>query len=925
MCLLATSAVFGQSISISAVRTGGTVGGGINSSAASTGTNLSCSTGPTGATTTFPTIWNESGLSGSNTTTMTVTLTFTGFPSAAMSSVRLLKKNNSTNFTTGATAITPSSTGTNTAVFTGVVVANSDRFSVGFASTAAFKDYGDAPDYYHTLSANSGPSHVFSCSNLYLGTNAGYFKSDGVTFTTTDANDNAFKSNGYMPELQVGATSYSVTVPVANNTGNDATLAGWVDFNHDSVFQASEGATALVANGATTATLTWSLSSLNYVGMTWARFRLSTDAGLTTATPGGAMSDGEVEDYYMWISDNKNCGTYNITYITGTGTIGSSTITESGTGGFNDFLTNSSGRNEFGSNNDNNLYYYANGNTFYYYDPISNTQNTLVADVQGLGTVPFSSAAGGALELSAGYYFNGRIYFTLDLVDGTTTTAGTRCYYYSMDLSADGKSIVAGSLLTYGYIDGADHGDFVIVQEGTGVNAAPVIYDISIDNSSNVLFRKISNLASLVGNTGTITPTNITVNLPSGVTSFLNAQMAYNRSTSTFYISQNTDMYKLTLNGAGTIATMTLVRTGAFSAVPYDMGNNLCVADMGDLPSSFNNTLLANNGAEHGSFNTTVKLGTTITADEDGKPSANSDADGGDDGHPTFPTLVFTNYSVTIKMTKTTASNAYLTAWLDFNNNGVYYANEKSATTTLTSTGTNIPVTVIWPTVPAGSTILNRFARFRISTDNASVQTATGYAPDGEVEDYKVTVIGFPLEVKLTSFNAQAQNKNSLVSWITASEKNSAYFDVEHSTDGRIFTKVGNVKAQGTTDISHNYSYVHTTPVNGVNYYRLKMVDMDGTYQYSETRTVRFGDLSTGTIAVVPNPTTGRTRVVLPAALSENGMIVVYNGMGMIVAKVAAPGMQAVEFDLSNQAPGLYHLVVMDGNDAVYRDKVIKQ
>jgi len=774
--LLATP-IFGQSISISSTVSSGTAGGNLNGGAASTGTALSCTSGPAASPTTFPTIWNEAGLSGAQTSTLTVTVTFTGFPSTALTAanIRLLDKNNSTTFNTGTVAsYTPTVAG-NVATFTGVALSNNDRFTIAFVATTGFRDYGDAPNYYHTLQANAGPYHSFSCSNLYLGTGASYWSADGVVPTATDANDNAFKTNTYLPELQVGATSYSVTVPLVNAIGSDATLVGWVDFNHDSVFQASEAATANVVNGATSATLTWSVSSINYVGMTWARFRISTDAGLTTSTPGGALSNGEVEDYPMWISDNKNCGAYNITYITGNGTIGTSSITEGGTGGFNDFSTGGAGLNEFGSNNDNNLYYYASGNTFYWYDPITNTQGALVSNVSGLGTVPFSSASGGPLDLSAGYYFNGRLYFTLDLVDGTTTTAGTRCYYYSMDLAADGKSIVTGSLLTYGYIDGADHGDFVIVQEGTGVNAAPVIYDISANNAATPLFRKISNLASLVGNTGIITPTSITVNTPAGVT-FLNAQMAYNRATSTFYISQNSDLYKLTLNGAGTIATMALVRTAAFSALPYDMGNNLCVADMGDLPSSFNNTLLANNGAEHGSFNTTVKLGTTITADEDGKPSANSDADGGDDGHPTFPTLVLTNYTVSIKMTKTTAGNAYLTAWLDFNNNGVFDANEQSSTTTITTTGTNISTTVTWPTVPAGSTILNRFARFRISTDNASVQTATGYAPDGEVEDYKVTVIGFPLEVKLTSFNAQAENHNSLVTWTTASEKKQRIF-----------------------------------------------------------------------------------------------------------------------------------------------------
>jgi hypothetical protein len=112
------------------------------------------------------------------------------------------------------------------------------------------------------------------------------------------------------PVLNTGVSSYTLTLAVSNTTGATANLKGWIDFNKNGVFDASEGATATVANGATTATLTWSGLSGLTTGNTYARFRIATLASEIT-NPTGAAADGEVEDYQLAITLAVSGNVYN--------------------------------------------------------------------------------------------------------------------------------------------------------------------------------------------------------------------------------------------------------------------------------------------------------------------------------------------------------------------------------------------------------------------------------------------------------------------------------------------------------------------------------------------------------------------------------------------------------------------------------------
>lgn len=168
----------------------------------------------------------------------------------------------------------------------------------------------------------------------------------------------------------------------------------------------------------------------------------------------------------------------------------------------------------------------------------------------------------------------------------------------------------------------------------------------------------------------------------------------------------------------------------------YDFGFFTQI-DYGDLPDTYGTTL-ANNGAYHiinGPTNPT--LGSTVDAEPDGQPSPNADGDdtnSDDEDGVTIPTLVpGETVTITVTYNNPTNGDTYLNAWLDLDGDGVL---DQIATDQVVPSGSgSIDIAV---TVPATATLGNTYARFRLSSQPGL--PPTGPAPDGEVEDYVVTI-----------------------------------------------------------------------------------------------------------------------------------------------------------------------------------------
>lgn len=156
-----------------------------------------------------------------------------------------------------------------------------------------------------------------------------------------------------------------------------------------------------------------------------------------------------------------------------------------------------------------------------------------------------------------------------------------------------------------------------------------------------------------------------------------------------------------------------------------------------------------------------------------------------------------------------------------------------------------------------------------ITEGPVGIATGTGYVVSGDegFSDHFVTfaTIDFentPLPVELISFNGLLRDNVIELSWLTASEINNSHFELEKSVDGFNFTLLERVEATGSNARATNYVSIDTDPKEGVNYYRLKQVDLDGTTTFSEVIAIKyevdqFAINEAKTVLVYPNPTDG--------------------------------------------------------------------
>lgn len=139
---------------------------------------------------------------------------------------------------------------------------------------------------------------------------------------------------------------------------------------------------------------------------------------------------------------------------------------------------------------------------------------------------------------------------------------------------------------------------------------------------------------------------------------------------------------------------------------------------------------------------------------------------------------------------------------------------------------------------------------------NGSITTTSAIAPNNYSLYTLAAAPGGPLPVTLVNFVVKAAERTSYLSWSTTSEVNSDRFEIERSDLGKFWVSLGSILTKNSHSGAENYSFSDKAPLNGNNLYRLKMIDKDGTFAYSQIREINFKDISD--IAVYPNPAADR-------------------------------------------------------------------
>ena len=174
------------------------------------------------------------------------------------------------------------------------------------------------------------------------------------------------------------------------------------------------------------------------------------------------------------------------------------------------------------------------------------------------------------------------------------------------------------------------------------------------------------------------------------------------------------------------------------------------------------------------------------------------------------------------------------------------------------------------------------------------------------------------LPLDFISFTAKTDLIRNAVNlnWSTANEVNTKEFVIERGTGSGDFTVIGTIASANTTG-THNYNFEDASALAGTSYYRIKQVDRDGKFAYSDVEKVSIdGSLS---LSVYPNPTANVLNVSYASA--TNASLKVFNLQGQSVISQAVPsGSALTNVSVASLASGIYYVVLNnDGKESVVK------
>ncbi len=175
------------------------------------------------------------------------------------------------------------------------------------------------------------------------------------------------------------------------------------------------------------------------------------------------------------------------------------------------------------------------------------------------------------------------------------------------------------------------------------------------------------------------------------------------------------------------------------------------------------------------------------------------------------------------------------------------------------------------------------------------------------------------LPIVLNKFNVARNVTSAILYWSTVSEINNKYFEVQRSIDGKQFSAIGITEAKG---FASEYLYKDEKPFVGINYYRLKQVDIDGKFSFSETKSVKFDGDGKLSFVMYPNPTKEKVNVFVNA-FSGKGEIIITDISGkQIQQQVLVIGNNTIE--IKNLSKGIYFVNIITDKEKQTQKLVVE-
>lgn len=193
----------------------------------------------------------------------------------------------------------------------------------------------------------------------------------------------------------------------------------------------------------------------------------------------------------------------------------------------------------------------------------------------------------------------------------------------------------------------------------------------------------------------------------------------------------------------------------------------------------------------------------------------------------------------------------------------------------------------------------------------SSFNSCTTASGNYRIDDFGVWA-NTVLPVELNHFTAKEQAKKVELSWQTQSETNSDYFQVEHSVNGTDFRPLAKIEAAGFSTTLLNYQFIHDSPANGTNYYRLNQFDLDGSGHFSRIVSVIVN--RSGKTVIYPTPATNVIYLRLPEEITDAAELIISDNVGRLLKRFfIEPGVNEYAIAIDDLNPGHYLLSTQYG------------
>jgi hypothetical protein len=186
------------------------------------------------------------------------------------------------------------------------------------------------------------------------------------------------------------------------------------------------------------------------------------------------------------------------------------------------------------------------------------------------------------------------------------------------------------------------------------------------------------------------------------------------------------------------------------------------------------------------------------------------------------------------------------------------------------------------------------------------VQDAAGHWGLFEMDSFLVTTV-----LSLTGLELEASNQGAgnILNWFTMSEQNASHFEIEKSGNGIQFSKLGQAQAAGNSTTKSFYRFIDKAPFDGVNYYRIKAFNKDGSFEYSNIATV-LNNMHDQQLKIYPNP--AKQMINIATGNDKDQIVQLFGGAGQLISTRAFKGSD-VKLDITILSPGKYYVRISDG------------